>query len=113
MVLGEIIQTLWNAIQGNTKITTSSELKDSVTSQDTGALGADLPQGIQFLQFRDDKIARGAQHMHMLTSPQNEDLIEDFIPTHIPIIAHDKVRKKQHTPRNKRKLKKRLQKMQN
>lgn len=121
MVLGEMIQTLWNAIQGNQSTVASPELKDA---HGTTMVGGDLTQGQRFLQFRDDKIIRGAEHMHMLTSPDNEDVVHDFgvhdpwrhdagiegfIPTHLPT-THKK--KKVNTPRNKRKRRNRLRKMQ-
>lgn len=111
-----MIQTLWNAIQGNQSTVASPELKDA---HDTTMVGGDLTQGQRFLQFRDDKIIRGAEHMHMLTSPDNEDVVHDFgvhdagiegfIPTHFST-THKK--KKVNTPRNKRKRRNRLRKMQ-
>ena len=131
MVLGEMIQTLWNAIQGNQSTVASPELKDA---HDTTMVGGDLTQGQRFLQFRDNKIIRGAEHMHMLTSPDNEDVVHDFgvhdfgvhdfgvhdfgvhdagiegfIPTHFSTTNKNK---NKNTSKNNRKRMKRLRKMQ-
>ena len=116
MVLGEMIQTLWNAIQGNQSTVASPELKDA---HDTTMVGGDLTQGQRFLQFRDNKIIRGAEHMHMLTSPDNEDVVHDFgvhdagiegfIHTHF---SKTNKNKNKNTSKNNRKRMKRLRKMQ-
>ena len=116
MVLGEMIQTLWNALQGNKSTVASPELK---SAHDTTMIGRDLTQGQRFLQFRDNKIIRGAEHMHMLTSPDNEDVVHDparndtgiegIVPTHFPTTHKNK---KVNTPKNNRKRMKRHRKMQ-
>lgn len=67
-MLGEFIQTMWNAIQGNTKVKTAPELQ---STSDTTFHSAGLPQGEAYLGYRENKLVRGERHISMLTADMN------------------------------------------
>jgi len=64
IMLGELIQSLWNTLKGNTETKKSHDLQQI---HDNSLHSVGLPQGEAYLGYRENKMARGQQHIAMLT----------------------------------------------
>jgi len=67
-MLGELVQSLWDTIQGNSKVEKSKALQ---CINDTTFNSAGLPQGEAYLGYRENKLVRGETHIKMLTADMN------------------------------------------